>query len=69
MAFFGQIAGEPIATRPRFINKDELGAFRLHLTNKWIDVTLSRTDSAKGDNLSVGFLGDVGNGNRLFMNI
>jgi hypothetical protein len=69
LAFLGQIAVEPRATRPRFIDKDEVRAFGLQPANKFIDIALSRTDVSKGDNLGVRFLGDVGDGNGLFMNI
>jgi hypothetical protein len=69
MAFFGEIAVEPIATRPSFIDKDEVGAFGLQPANKFIDIALPRTNVPKGDDLGVRFLGDVGNGNGLFMNI
>jgi hypothetical protein len=44
-------------------------AFGLHLPNELIDVTLSCTDVAQGDDCGVVFLGDVGNGDRLFMDI
>jgi hypothetical protein len=44
-------------------------AFGLHLTNELIDVTLSCTDIAEGDDFGVVFLGDVRHGNRLFMDI
>jgi hypothetical protein len=44
-------------------------AFGLHLTNELIEVTLSCTDIAEGDAFGVVFLGDVRNGNRLFMDI
>jgi hypothetical protein len=69
LAFFGQIAVEPIATRPSFIYKDKVGAFGLQPTDQFIDIALARTDVAKGDDLGVRCLGDVGNGNGLFMNI
>jgi len=34
-----------------------------------VDIALAGTNGAEGDNLSVVFLGHVGNGNRLFMDI
>jgi hypothetical protein len=49
MAFFGQITIEPIATRASFIDKDKVRAFGLQPTDEFIDVTLSRTDIAEGD--------------------
>ena len=44
-------------------------AFRLHLPDKLIDVTLARSTIAERDDLGVVFLSDVSNGNRLFMDI
>jgi hypothetical protein len=69
MAFFGQIAVEPVSTGARLIDKDELFTFRLHLPDKLIDVTLARSNIAERDDLGVVFLSDVRNGNRLFMDI
>ena len=69
MTFFGQRAVEPVPTGTRLIDKDERAALRLHLTNKFIDVTLTRTNSAEGNNLGVVFLGNVRHGYRLFMDI
>jgi hypothetical protein len=69
MAFFGEIAVEPIATRPSFIDKDEVGAFGLQPADKFIDIALSCTDVPKGDDFGVRFLGNVSDGNGLFMNI
>ena len=36
---------------------------------EYIDVTLPRPDSAEGDDLTAMFLGDVGDSNRLSMDI
>ena len=69
MAFLGQIAVEPVPAGARLIDKDELFAFGRHLTDELIDVTLSCTDVAEGDDFSVMFLGDIGDGNRVFMDI
>jgi hypothetical protein len=44
-------------------------AFGLHLPDELIDVTLSCPDGAEGDDCGVVFLGDVGNGKRLFLDI
>src|SRR5262245_42318887 len=68
MAFFGQRAIEPVPTEACLIDSDEMLAIRLHLPDELIDVTLSCTDVAQGDDVGV-LLGDVGNGNRLFMDI
>jgi hypothetical protein len=69
MAFCGEIAVEPIATRPSFIDKDEVWAFGLQPADQFIDIALARPDVPKGDDLGVRFLGDVSDGNGLFMNI
>jgi hypothetical protein len=65
----GQIAVEPIATRPSFIDKDEVRAFGLQPTDQFIDIALARTNVPKRDDLGVRFLGDVSDGNGLFMHI
>jgi hypothetical protein len=57
LALFGQVTGEPIATWPSFIDKDEVEAFGLQPTDKFIDIALSRTDVPKGDDFGVRFLG------------
>jgi hypothetical protein len=69
MAFVGEIAVEPIATRTGFINKDEVRAFGLEPTDEVIDVTLSRPDIAEGDHLGVVLLGDTGDRDRVLMDI
>jgi hypothetical protein len=69
MAFLSEIAGEPIPTRPCFIDKDQMFAFGLHFPDEVVDIALACTNGAEGDNLSVVFLGNVGNGNRLFLDI
>jgi len=69
MTFFGQIAIEPIPARASFIDKDELLTFGLQLTDELINVTLAGPNMAEGDDLSVVFFGDIGDRNRVFMNI
>jgi hypothetical protein len=69
MAFFGQRAGEPRATRTGFIDEDEVRAFGWQPTDACIDVTLSRTDIAEGADLGAVVLSDRGDGNRVFMAI
>ena len=69
MAFFGQIAIEPIPARAGFIDKDELRTFGLQLTDKFIDITLAGTNVAEGAHLGVVGCGDIGNGDRLFVDI
>jgi hypothetical protein len=69
LAFCGHIAVAPIATRPSFLDQDAVGAFGLQPATQLIDSALARPAVAKGDNLGVRFLGDVGDGHGLFMNI
>jgi hypothetical protein len=69
MAFLGEIAVEPIATGAGFIDKDKVRAFGLQPTDELIDITLSRPDVAEGDDFGVVVLGDIGDGNRVFMDI
>jgi hypothetical protein len=69
LALGGQIALEPIATRPRCRDKDEVGAFGLQPANKFIDIALARPDVPKADDLGVRCVGDVGDGKGLFMHI
>lgn len=69
MAFFCQIAIEPIPARAGFIDKDEMRTFGLQLTDEFIDITLAGTNVAQGDNLGVVCCGDIGNGDRRFVDI
>jgi hypothetical protein len=69
MAFLGQRAAEPVPAGARLRDKDAMLAFGRHLPDEWIDVTLSCTDGAEGDDFGVVFLGDVRHGNRIFMDI
>jgi hypothetical protein len=69
MAFCGQRAGEPVPAGARLIDKEEMCACGLHLTDAWIDVTLSCPDVAEEDDGGVVCLGDVRHGNRLVMDI
>ena len=48
---------------------EEMRAFGRHLPHELSDVTLSWTDVAEGDDFGVVFLGDVGHGDRLFLDI
>jgi len=69
MAFFGEIAIEPIPARASFINKDEKRTFGLQLTDEFIAITLAGTNVVNGDGLGVVVLGDIGNGKGLFVAI
>ena len=67
--FLGELAGEPRATRPRFRDKDEVGAFGLEPAEKCIEIALACPDVPKGDHLGVRCLRDRGDGDGLLMNI
>jgi hypothetical protein len=69
MALLGQIRVAPIATRAGCIDKDEVWAFGVQPPDALIDVTLSRPEIAEGDDLGVTFVGDIGDRNRVFMDI
>jgi hypothetical protein len=69
MACVAQRTGEPGPTGACRRDKDELLAFGRHLPDAWIEVTLSCPDVTEGDDVGVVFVGDVGNGARLFMDI
>jgi hypothetical protein len=69
MAFFGQIAVEPIPAGTGLRDKDELGAFGLQPPDELIDVTLARPDVTEGDDLGTIIFGSLCNGNRIFVDI
>jgi hypothetical protein len=59
MAFLGKVAVEPISTRPGFIDKDQMCAFRLHFPDALIAITLARTHGTEVDDLGMVFLADL----------
>ena len=63
----GQRAGAPRATRLRCIDKDEVRACGLQPAAQGSEIALARPDVATGDALGVRFLGDVSDGNGLFL--
>jgi hypothetical protein len=69
VAFFREIAVEPITTRASFVDEDEVCVFRLQIADKLVDIPLAGPDSAEGDDCGVVFFDDVGNGDRFFMDI
>jgi hypothetical protein len=69
VASFGKITIEPGATRPRFIDKDQVLGLGWPLSNELINIGLPGADGAEVDDLSVVVFGDVGYGNRVFMDI
>lgn len=69
MAFWGQIAGEPVSAGPSLIDKDKLRAFGVQPTDQGVDVTLARPDGPEGDDLGAVVLGNISDRDRVFMDI
>jgi hypothetical protein len=67
--FFRQIAIEPIPAGAGFIDEDEVFALRVQLPNEHVDVTLAGADATERNHLGIVFFRDIGDSNRLFMNI
>jgi hypothetical protein len=65
MAFWGQIAVEPVPAGPRFIDQDQMVAFGWHLPEAVVDIALARANGAEGDHLSVVLLSTGGDCTRL----
>jgi hypothetical protein len=65
----GKVAREPRAAGAGFVDNDEMFAFGLEFTDERLEVTLARAERAQIDDLGVVCFGDVGHGNRLFMDI
>jgi hypothetical protein len=69
MAFFRQIAIEPIPTGARLIDKDQMLGLGLHLADEVVNVTLACANSTEGADLGAVLLSDIGHRNGLFMDI
>jgi hypothetical protein len=69
VAFFHQIAIQPIATWASFIDKDEVFGLRLKFPNEVVEVTLAGTNGAQKDDLGRVILADICHGNRIFVDI
>ena len=69
VAFFGERAVEPRPIRSCCIDKHQMRAFRLHFPDELVDIALACTDSAEVDDFSRVFVRDLGDGNRVFMDI
>jgi hypothetical protein len=69
MAFVRQIAREPVATRSRFIDNDEVWGLGWPFADEVVDVDVSRPDGAEVDDLSVGLFGDIGHRKGIFVDI
>src|SRR2546430_4790401 len=68
-AVLAQIALEPVATWPRFVDNDQLFGLGLHVSDALVNATVAGGDSAEVDDLGVVVLGHVGHGHRLWMDI
>jgi hypothetical protein len=64
-----QIAVQPIAARPGFVDKHEVFGLRVQLANQFVEVTLAGADRPQGDDLRAMVLGHVGDCDGLFMDI
>ena len=69
VAFFHQVAIEPVAAGASFVDEDELRTLRLQMPKQLINIALPGPDRAEGDNLGAMFLGDIGDRDGLFMDI
>ena len=64
-----QIAVQPIAARPGFVDKHEVFGLRVQLANQFVEVTLAGADRPQGDDLRAMVLGHVGDRDGLLMDI
>jgi hypothetical protein len=69
LALFHEIPGEPVATRPRLIDKDQRFGLGVHVAHELITIGLPGADRAEIDDLGVVVCGDIGYGNRVFVAI
>jgi hypothetical protein len=69
IAFVAQIAREPIPTRARFVDKDEVFGLGWHVADELVNVTMAGANRAQGDDLGAVVFGHVGDGDRFFMDI
>jgi hypothetical protein len=69
LAFFRQRAVAPLPARAGFRDKDAMLTLRLQRPAELIAVPLAGPNGAEGDDLSVGFFGDLGDRHRVFMDI
>jgi hypothetical protein len=69
IAFFRQIAIQPLSTWASFVDKDEVFGLRLKFPDEVIEVTLAGPNGAKKDDLGTVIVGDICHGNRIFVDI
>ncbi len=66
---FRAIAIEPRPTRAGFVDKDQVLGLGLQLAHEWIHVAWPRPHGAQEDALGGGGLGDLGDGDRVFVDL
>jgi hypothetical protein len=69
VVFVPQITIEPVATRPRFVDKDQVCGLGLHVSDELVNVTMAGADGAEVDDLGVVAFSHISDGNGLFMPI
>jgi hypothetical protein len=69
MASFGKITLAPVATRPRFIDQDQVWGLGWHRSHALINIGLPGADGAEVDHLSLVICGDRGHGDGVFVDI
>jgi hypothetical protein len=69
IAFSAERAIEPVATRPRFVDKDQVLSLGVELVDELVEITLACSDGTEEDNLRGMVLGHVGHGDGLFLDI
>jgi hypothetical protein len=66
---FRQIAREPIATWPGFIDEDEVCSLGWHVADELVEVTVAGADGPEVDDLSVVVFGNLGHRHGVFVNV
>jgi hypothetical protein len=69
VAFCAQIPVELGATGAGFVDEDQMFGLGWHLADEVIDITVAGAHGAEEDDLGVVSFGDVGHGNRVFVDI
>jgi hypothetical protein len=69
VASFDKITIEPVVTRPRFIDKDQVLGLGWHLAHALLNSGLPGADGAEVDHLRIVICGDIGHGDGVFVDI
>ena len=69
MAFVGKVTLQPVATRPRFIDQDQMLGLGWPLSNEVITIGLPGAKGAEVDHLSVVLFGDRGHGDGVLVDL